>query len=267
MKVLIREGSAAKNFETLHTLIKTHNDMVMLCSDDKHPDDLAEGHINKVVKRSLELGYNIFDVLNAAIVNPVRHYNLDVGLLRKGDYADFIVVDGIESLNVKQTYIDGILVAENGKTKIDSVKSEIVNNFNALPKMESDFSIKAEGEKIKVIEAIEGELITKELDLVPKIIDGYYVSDTENDILKISVINRYSNQKPAVAFIKGFRIEERSNSFQRRPRFAQYNCGGDSDKEICDAVNALIKAKGGVVVNTGEKIEILPLACCGDNVK
>ncbi|HEY5535331.1 MAG TPA: adenine deaminase [Ignavibacteria bacterium] len=263
MKVLIREGSAAKNFETLHPLIKSHNDMVMLCSDDKHPDDLAESHINQIVKRSLEKGYDLFDVLSAAIINPIKHYNLEVGLLQKGDYADFIVVDGIESMNVKQTYIDGILVAENGTTKIDSVKSEIVNNFNTLPKQISDFAIKANSGKIKVIEAIEGELITNELDVIPKIIDGYYVSDTTGDILKISVINRYSNQKPSVAFIKGFGLKRGAIASSVAHDSHNIIAVGTTDKDICEAVNALINTKGGVVVNSGGKIEILPLPVAG----
>jgi adenine deaminase len=263
MKVLIREGSAAKNFETLHPLIKSHNDMVMLCSDDKHPDDLAESHINQIVKRSLEKGYDLFDVLSAAIVNPVKHYNLEVGLLQKGDYADFIVVDGIESMNVKQTYIDGILVAENGTTKIDSVKSNIINNFNTLPKQISDFAIKANSGKIKVIEAIEGELITNELDVIPKIIDGYYVSDTTGDILKISVINRYSNQKPSVAFIRGFGLKRGAIASSVAHDSHNIIAVGTTDKDICEAVNALINTKGGVVVNSGEKIEILPLPVAG----
>lgn len=263
MKVLIREGSAAKNFETLHPLIKSHNDMVMLCSDDKHPDDLAESHINQIVKRSLEKGYDLFDVLSAAIINPVKHYNLEVGLLQKGDYADFIVVDGIESMNVKQTYIDGILVAENGTTKIDSVKSNIINNFNTLPKQISDFAIEANSGKIKVIEAIEGELITNELDVIPKIIDGYYVSDTTNDILKISVINRYSNQKPSVAFIRGFGLKRGAIASSVAHDSHNIIAVGTTDKEICDAVNALIDTKGGVVVNSGGKIEILPLPVAG----
>ncbi|HEY5123009.1 MAG TPA: adenine deaminase [Ignavibacteria bacterium] len=263
MKVLIREGSAAKNFETLHPLIKSHNGMVMLCSDDKHPDDLAESHINQIVKRSLEKGYDLFDVLSAAIINPVKHYNLEVGLLQKGDYADFIVVDGIESMNVKQTYIDGILVAENGTTKIDSVKSNIINNFNILPKQISDFAIKAISGKIKVIEAIEGELITNELDVIPKIIDGYYESDTTNDILKISVINRYLNQKPSVAFIRGFGLKRGAIASSVAHDSHNIIAVGTTDEDICEAVNALINTKGGVVVNSGGKIEILPLPVAG----
>jgi len=263
MKVLIREGSAAKNFETLHPLIKSHNDMVMLCSDDKHPDDLAESHINQIVKHSLEKGYDLFDVLSAAIINPVKHYNLEVGLLQKGDYADFIVVDGIESMNVKQTYIDGILVAENGTTKIDSVKSNIINNFNTLPKQISDFAIKANSGKIKVIEAIEGELITNELDVIPKIIDGYYVSDTTGDILKISVINRYSNQKPSVAFIRGFGLKRGAIASSVAHDSHNIIAVGTTDEDICGAVNALINTKGGVVVNSGGKIKILPLPVAG----
>ncbi len=263
MKVLIREGSAAKNFETLHPLIKSDNEMVMLCSDDKHPDDLVAGHINEVVKRALNKGYDLFDVLNAAIVNTVKHYNLEVGLLQKGDYADFIVIDNFNNLKIEQTYIDGILVAENGKTKIDSVKSKIINNFNALPKQVSDFSLKAEGKRIKVIEAIEGELITKELELEPKVENGVYVSDTEKDILKITVINRYFNKRPAVAFIRGFGLKKGAIASSVAHDSHNIIAVGVNDKDICDAINALINTKGGIAVNNGENIEILPLPVAG----
>jgi len=263
MKILIREGSAAKNFETLHPLIKSDNNMVMLCSDDKHPDDLVEGHINEVVKRALKKGHDLFDVLNAAIVNPVKHYNLDVGLLQKGDFADFIVIDNPENLKIKRTYIDGILVAEDGHTKIDRVKSKIINNFNALPKQVSDFSLKAEGKTIKVIEAIEGELITKELELEPKAEDGFYNSDTEKDILKITVINRYLNKKPAVAFIKGFGLKKGAIASSVAHDSHNVIAIGVNDKDICDAVNALINTKGGIAVNSGKNIEILPLPVAG----
>jgi adenine deaminase len=263
MKILIREGSAAKNFETLHTLIKSDNEMVMLCSDDKHPDDLVEGHINEVVKRALKKGHDLFDVLNAAIVNTVKHYNLEVGLLQQGDYADFIVIDNFDNLKIKQTYIDGILVAENGKTKIDSVKSKIINNFNALPKNVTDFSLKAESKTIKVIEAIEGELITKELELEPKVEAGFYISDIEKDILKITVVNRYSNKKPAVAFIKGFGLKKGAITSSVAHDSHNIIAVGITDKEICDTVNALIETKGGIAVNTGKSIEILPLPVAG----
>ena len=249
MKILIREGSAAKNFETLHSLIKSDNNMVMLCSDDKHPDDLVEGHINEVVKRALKKGHDLFDVLNAAIVNTVKHYNLEVGLLQKGDYADFIVIDNTENLKIKRTYIDGILVAEDGRTKIDRVKSKIINNFNALPKQISDFSLKAESKTIKVIEAIEGELITKELELEPKIEAGFYISDTEKDILKITVINRYLNKKPAVAFIKGFGLKKGAIASSVAHDSHNIIAVGVDDKDICDAVNALINTRGGIAVN------------------
>jgi len=263
MKILIREGSAAKNYEALHSLIKTNNNMVMFGSDDKHPDDLVKGHINELVKRSLDKGYDLFDVLNVSCVNPVCHYNLEAGLLRKGDWADFIVVDNLSSFNVLQTYIDGFLVAENGNTKIDSVKSAPLNKFNALPKDEKDFLVKAEGEKIKVIEALEGELITNELHLTPKTENGLFISDTENDILKISVINRYSNQKPAVAFIRNFGLKKGAIASSVAHDSHNIIAAGVNDKDLSDVVNALIETKGGIAVKTGSSIEILPLPVAG----
>lgn len=263
MKILIREGSAAKNYDALHPLIKSHNDMVMFSSDDKHPDDLVNGHINELVKRSLEKGYDLFDILNVSCFNPVKHYNLETGLLQKGDWADFIVVDNLNSLNILQTYIDGFLVAENGKTKIGNVNSAQVNNFKAVKKEPSDFLVKCESEKIKIIEVLEGQLITNELISTPKIENGHCISDTENDILKISVINRYSNQKPAVAFIKNFGLKKGALASTVAHDSHNIITVGVRDNDLCDVVNALIESKGGIAVKLDNKIEILPLPVAG----
>jgi adenine deaminase len=219
--------------------------------------------LNELVKRSLENGYDLFDILNTACVNPVKHYNLEVGLLQKGNWADFIVVDDIKSFNVLRTYIDGFLVAESGKTKIDSVKSEPVNHFNASPKQVSDFKVKAKGEKIKVIEAFEGNLITNKLIIKAKIEDGFYVSDIYNDILKISVINRYTNGKPATAFIKNFGLKKGAIASSVAHDSHNIIAVGVNDEDLCDVVNALTKTKGGIAVKTENGTETFALPVAG----
>jgi adenine deaminase len=178
MKILIREGSAAKNFEALHTLISEYPKMVMLCSDDKHPDDLAMGHINQLVKRAIDKGQDLYDVLTAACVNPVLHYGLPVGLLRVGDPADFIVVHSTKSWNVLQTYIDGEKVAEDGRSFLPERKHTIVNRFKTTAKSPTDFALKNNSQKIRVIEALDGQLHHQRIHLEPtgrhaaRIIDG-----------------------------------------------------------------------------------------------
>ena len=217
MKILIREGSAAKNYDELHPLIKQFPAMVMFCSDDKHPDDLIKSHIDEPVRLSVAKGYDVFDVLRVASLNPVEHYKLDVGLLRSGDNADFIVVNNLKDFKVQQTYINGELVAENGKSLIKRVQSEIINNFNCSLKKPSDFEIPAprlianDGvpiiPRIRVIEALNGELITNEIHYDANIQKGNLVSDVSNDILKLAVTDRYKNSKPAIGFIKNFGLK------------------------------------------------------------
>ncbi|MDH7517276.1 MAG: amidohydrolase family protein [Candidatus Thermoplasmatota archaeon] len=196
MKILIREGSAARNFDELKFLLNDQWQNCMLCSDDKHPDDLLKGHINLMVKKAIHEKIDLFNVLSATSLNPKNHYNLDIGLLRIGDPADFIIVDNLKDLNVLKTYINGIEVANNGRTLIRSIKPDIKNNFNITPKKPSDFKVKYKKGKLNVIVAIEGQLITDISKEEPLISNGNVVSDVDRDILKITVINRYKESKP-----------------------------------------------------------------------
>jgi adenine deaminase len=264
MKILIREGSAAKNYEALHPLIKSHPEQVMFCSDDKHPHELLKGHINEIVKRSIaEHGYDTMAVLRAACYNPVKHYHLDVGLLQKGDPADFIVVDNLRDFTVIQTYVRGQLVAEGGRTTISSIESDLVNNFETSEKKPSDFCIKATGDSIQVIGALDGELITKKLKGRPKVGNGYFVSNTQDDILKIAVVNRYCDAPAATAFIKGFGLK--SGALASCIAHDSHNivAVGVTDEELCRAVNAVIANKGGIALSVAGKTETLPLPIAG----
>lgn len=263
MKILIREGSAAKNFDTLKNLISEYNDMVMLCSDDKHPDNLVEGHINLLVKKAVAEGFDLFDVLNTATVNPVRHYNLEVGLLQKGDYADFIIVEDLKDFKVLNTFVNGELVAENGVTRIKPVEEKAVNNFNTEKKSVKDFFVKDEGGLLKVIEALDGQLITKPYIATPKTENGNIISSVEEDVLKMSVVNRYKNSKPAIAFIKNIGIK--SGAIASSVAHDSHNiiAVGTSDIDLCRAVNALIDSKGGIAVINGEEEMVLPLPVGG----
>ncbi len=263
MKIIIREGSAAKNYEALHTLIRDFPEMVMFCSDDKHPNDLVIGQIDRIVERSVSIGYDLFDVLKCACINPVIHYKLDVGMLRINDPADFIVVNNLKNFNVQKTYIDGRLVSENKKSLIDSVDEKIVNHFNTSEKTIKDFEIDGNSERIKVIEAFDGQLITKELHLRPKDLNGKFVSDTENDILKLAVVERYQNGKPAIGFIKNFELKKGAIASCVAHDSHNIIAVGVNDEDICNAVNAIIKNKGGISVSYEGKTEVLPLPVGG----
>lgn len=262
MKVIIREGSAAKNFEALIDLLPEHFENMMFCSDDKHPDDLLLGHINELCKRAVDKGIDIFKVLQAACINPVEHYNLDVGLLRVDDAADFIVVKDIQNFEVLATYINGELVAENGKSFIKSVDFEILNNFHTNTKHISDFQFHSSSEKIRVIEALDGELVTNEIETESLIDDGNLVSNIKDDVLKMTVVNRYSNQDPSIAFIKNFGLQEGAIASSVGHDSHNIIAVGVSDEMICKAVNLLIENKGGicVVTETEEKVVALPVA-------
>lgn len=262
MKVIIREGSAAKNFEALINLLPENYENMMFCSDDKHPDDLLLGHINQLCERAVARGIDVFKVLQAACVNPVKHYNLEVGLLQKGDFADFIVVDNLKKFNVLETYINGELVAKNGKSFVKSVDFEVLNNFNTDKKKVADFRSESSVKKIKVIEALDGELVTNKIEADALIEDGNLVSNTETDILKMTVVNRYKNEKPAIAFIKNFGLIEGAIASSVGHDSHNIIAVGVSDEMICKAVNLIIENRGGVcaVNSSEEKIVSLPVA-------
>jgi adenine deaminase len=261
MKIIIREGSAAKNFEALHPLIAEFPDKLMFCSDDRHPNDFVRGDINLLVKRSLKLGYDLFDVLKIACVNPVEHYGLDVGLLKEGDLADFIIVKDLESFEVLETYIEGKRVYEKGE-KLHFEKVSPVNNFNVSLKKEEDFYIKTLCKKYKVVKAIDGELITeKESALLKK--DTLVYPDVDNDILLFSVVNRYENAKPAVAFIKGFGLKKGAIASSVAHDSHNIVAVGSDYKSLQKAVNKVIKHKGGICAVCGDEKEFLPLEIAG----
>ena len=247
MTIQIREGSAANNFDALIPLIEESPENIMLCSDDMHPHELVRGHINRLVKKAISLGYNILDVLKAATITPVKHYNLEVGLLQKNDPADFIIVDNFIDFNVLKTYIDGKLVAENNKSLIEKTEIDVVNNFMAETVDVDDFKVYDEGKNVKIINVISGELLTEKFIGRPKNVNDNLVSDVENDILKIAVINRYEKKKIALGFIKNFGLKKGAIASSVAHDSHNIVVIGCSDEEMANAANMIINAKGGLV--------------------
>lgn len=267
MKILIREGSAAKNFEALIGLLNDYPDMIMFCSDDKHPDSLVDGHINQLCARAVAKGIGIFKILKAACVNPVLHYNMKVGLLRETDPADFIIAKDLTQFETVQTYINGNLVAENGKTLISSPKSGVINNFSCAKKEAVDFEIPAMPNDarplVPVIEALDGQLITNKILLEPKIENGFLVSDTGRDMLKIVVVNRYSNAPVAKSFIKNIGLKQGAVASSVAHDSHNIVAVGVDDESICKAVNMIIDHKGGVSLVKDDLEMIVPLPVAG----
>ncbi len=264
VKILIREGSAAKNFDALIPLLKTHPELVMFCSDDKHPDDLLEGHINTLLARAVAAGYDLFAALRACTLHPVEHYGLPVGLLREGDSADFILVKDLKSFEVVATYVKGQLVAQEGVSLIEHVPVVEQPNRFAVPSPNvSDFSVPLAGEKIKVIQAYEGELITTKFVVDPLVEKGEVVSDCERDILKIAVYNRYHQSPPAVAFIRGFGLKKGAIASCVAHDSHNIVVVGCSDEEMAEAVEVLVRHKGGISAVIEDEIRALPLPVAG----
>ena len=264
MKIAIREGSAAKNFEALIALLADYPDMIMFCSDDKHPDNLVEGHINQLVQRALAKGHDLYHVLQAACINPVEHYSLEVGTLREGDPADFIVIDHPDSFGIKATYINGEQVSEGSKSLISRVENAVINNFNCEPVSPGQLSIKATGAKLNVIEALDGQLITNCLE-VPVTTDAEdnAISNTETDILKMVVVNRYAPAPPAIAFIKSFGLKEGAIASCVGHDSHNIIAVGVDDETIAEAINLIIEAKGGVSAVSAKQKLLVPLPVAG----
>ena len=263
MKILIREGSAAKNFDELISIAKEHVKSCMFCSDDKHPDDLKDGHINQMAKRAIQYGIDKFDVLRITSLNPVEHYKLDAGLLRPGDRADFLVIDDFSSLNILKTIINGTLVAEQGETLINRTTKRLINNFDTKQKNIPDFACKNKNGKIHIIEAIDSRLITGHALEKPERTNDYIVSSTERDIIKIAVINRYSDSSPSLGFIKNFGLKKGAIGSSVAHDSHNVISIGVDDADICRAVNLIIENRGGISAVCENREMVLPLPVAG----
>jgi adenine deaminase len=263
MTIMIREGSAAKNFDELIPLMAEAPDRLMFCSDDKHPDALVEGHIDDLARRAIDRGYDPFDVLHAACVHPVEHYDLDVGLLREGDPADFIVVDDPDALTVQRTYVEGKLVAEDGETTIEHVSSDVVNQFAAEPVAPAAFRVPAAGDRMRAITAVDNQLVTGEEIVDTPVDDGRAVADPDRDLLKLAVVNRYVEASdPAVGFIRGFGLDEGALASSVAHDSHNVVAVGTSDAALARAVNAVIRQEGGISA-VAEGTHVLPLPIAG----
>ncbi|MBS1615784.1 MAG: adenine deaminase [Bacteroidetes bacterium] len=262
MRVLIREGSAAKNFDALHPLFSSHPEQLMFCSDDKHPDDLSEGHINLLVKRALTLGYDLFDVLRAACIHPARHYQLPLGLLRQGDPADFIVLEDLDHWLPKETYIRGERVAQQGTCLFDTPVAQTINRFEAHLRKPLGFEINVPKRGTMLcIQAHDGQLITTSERINLKTLTGDFLSQ---DILKLAVINRYDSMVPAaLAFIRGFGLKRGAIASSVAHDCHNIIAVGADDESLCAAVNAIIRAQGGIAVVSEEGTFCLPLPIAG----
>jgi adenine deaminase len=264
MKVLIREGSAAKNFEALHLLIPSFYKNMMFCCDDKHPDELLLHHINDHVKRAVAKGYNVFDVLEMACINPVKHYKMPIGLLQVGDSAEAIIVKDLHNFEILTTIIKGEIVFDNGLVFLPNIAVESINQFNCEKVQEIDFSIPyGQQEKIKVIEALEGQLITRTNLQTPLVENNCIVADVANDVLQISVINRYTKAPVANAMIRNFGLQNGAIASTVAHDCHNIVVIGVNPADMQAAANALIDCEGGISVANQQVVQVLALPIAG----
>jgi len=263
MRILIREGSAAKDMDSLLALVDQFPDDIMLCTDDIHPDDLANGHINRLLKKGVQSGADLFNLLRAATLNPKNHYNLQVGLLQVNDPADLIVVEDITSFNVMKTIVDGQIVYENGTVlfahKTRSTPNLFIQNFVTA----KDLAVRAGKGNMKVIVARDGELITGKETIEPTVENGFVVTDPVNDLLKIGVQNRYKQTKPAIGFIRGMGLSTGAIASSIAHDSHNVIGVGATDAELARALNLINELKGGIAVIRGERAEWLELPVGG----
>jgi adenine deaminase len=262
MRILIREGSAARNLNALKDLYKTDPDKIMLCSDDLHPEMLEKRHINKLITRLIKEGYDLFDVIRSATINPAQHYDLDAGMLSVGDSADFIVIDSIEEMNVLETWIKGEKVYDRGKVLFKYRPGGSINIFNCSGINADDLIIKNKGHKFRIIRAFDGELLTKE-EIHEKVDSTLIEAVPEKDILKIVVKDRYNDAPPAIGFIRGFGIRE--GAFASSVAHDSHNiiAIGTNNIDIASAVNEIVRIKGGLAVSSGNETTSLALDIAG----
>lgn len=263
MKLLIREGSVAKNLDELAPLINEFPHLCMFCSDDMHPDDIQKGYINEMVKRLFKRGFDLIKLLRCASLNPALHYNIEIGFLQKNERADFVIIDNPENFNVLCTVIAGKAVSIRNKCLLPISEIRHINNFHTTEKKAEDFAIPLQGNAIKVIEAIDGQIFTHKIIIKPKVISGMAVSDPERDILKISVISRYQDKPPTSGFVKNFGLKKGAIASSVSHDSHNIIAVGCADKEIASAVNAIIRHKGGLALCAGNENELLPLPVAG----
>jgi adenine deaminase len=263
MIIQIREGSAAKNFEALWTLIDKYPDKVFLCSDDLHPDDLVKGHINILLRKGIEKGVNLFNLLRSVTLNPINHYQLKLGILRVGDNADFIRVDDLVSFNVSETYISGKKVYDRniGLPKLTSQK--IINKFYATAIEEKSIMVPPDSNHIKVISVEDGELLTKSFTAFLKTNKFDLSSDLSQDIIKLVVLNRYKSEPPAVAFIHNFNLKKGAMASSIAHDSHNIIALGVNNKEITECINWIITNKGGIAIHNGSTVFGIPLPIAG----
>ncbi len=265
MKVLIREGSAARNFDALHPIIASHPRQVMFCCDDMPAETLLEDYLPGSIRKAIGYGYNPLDVIRCASMNVAKHYAIPAGMLQEGDSADFIEIDSLSTFNILKTVIKGNVVFDQNEAAPSPLDStvEVINRFDCEKISIEEIQVKATGKRIKVIDCVCGDLLTETHLSTPKTENGYIISNPEEDVLKLVAINRYCPKEISVGFIRGIGIKNGAMATSISHDNHNLVVVGVSDADIVKATNLLIENKGGMVVTSGNKTEVLQLEIAG----
>ena len=260
MKVMLRQGSSAKN---LGNLIGAGGDFIV--SDDKHPEDLLKGHVDLMLKEAVELGEDPVKALKMVTINPAAHYNLNSGLIAPGKPADIVIVEDLKNFKVKEVYINGNVAAREGKALFSVNPLELESTFKLDHKKPADFEISSpkEEEKVRVIDVIEGQLLTEESEAVLPVINSKIEPNVENDILKIAVLERYGHNKMANAFVHGFGLKKGAIASSVAHDSHNIITVGTNSQDMADAVNNLVENNGGLVTVFNGSIHSLKLPIGG----
>ena len=263
MKIQLRQGSSARNLDDLHPLITSHSGQCMLCTDDLKPGDLAHGHINLLVKKCLSLGHDLFDILQCACVNPVRHYQLRVGLLQKGDPADFILADNLDCIEISATWINGEVVSSKGQPLFQTVQPIPINHFHAAVITPEQLVVQVRSPQIKVIEVTDGQIVTGTGCHTLPVNSSVVEADPQADLLKILVHNRYQPAPPAIAFVRGFGLKIGAMASSIAHDSHNIIAIGVSDLDLARAINLLQESGGGICFVTGDEVKRMELPVAG----
>ena len=263
MKIQLRQGSSARNLDDLHPLISSHPGQCMLCTDDLKPGDLACGHINRLVQKALLLGHDLFDILQCACVTPVRHYQLGIGLLQKGDPADFILVSDLTTMEVSATWINGELVSTKGQSLFHCEPTCPINHFNGIPIRSEQLQVNSRGSSIKIIEVTDGQIVTGTGHFSLPVNTTLVTADPHQDLLKILVQNRYHPTPPTIAFVRGFGLKHGAMASSIAHDSHNIIALGSNDHDLSRAVNLLHESGGGICYVHGQDETRLELPVAG----
>lgn len=263
----IRYGSAARHFETFLPLLNRYPERCMFCSDDKHPNDLIHDHINTIAATAFKRGVALHAILQAACVNPVKHYKLPIGLLQPGDYADFILVDDLHTFKPREVWLRGKCVVRDGESFLPPGEISVVpNHFNAVClELDALKLPKVSSRKIRVIGIRDGQLITDHLIENPVVKEGHIAADPANNLNKLVVYNRYQPAKPAIALVRGFGLTRGALASSIAHDSHNIIAVGATDAALLTAINEVVINKGGLAVADDNRkvLTSLPLPLAG----